>query len=171
MLLSGRAVHRAPCRSSCTANIPPKAFPSLCIPLALPSSPRAEPLAPLCATHLGSRGAGSAASRGQVAGGCGMPQRQRGRVLPLRSGPLKREWGGRRQPTGWERLLNMQMDVQEVRSSARVQPPSLTLPRLIAPGVRQARAGAELPRRAEGQTGNSSLQFGLETPSRTVNRR
>lgn len=33
-------------------------------------------------------------------------------VLPLCSCPIKREWGGWRQPTSWEQLLNMQMDVQ-----------------------------------------------------------
>lgn len=81
-------------------------------------------------------------------------------VLRLCSGPLKREWGGRRQPTGWEQLLNMQMDVQEVRSSPGVQPPSLTLGCL--PGLQPLGLDGQglvpscwLPRWAEGQKSNS----------------
>lgn len=47
----------------------------------------------------------------------GVPQ-----AAPARppAGPLKREWGARRQPTSWERLLNMQMDIQEVSSNTSV---------------------------------------------------
>lgn len=116
---------------SLQTTIPPRAFPSRCIPLSCGSGPRAEPPA--------APGAGERGTRGR-ARERGMPRRQRRRVLPLRSGPLKREWGGRRQPTSWERLLNMQMDIQEVRSNPGVQPPSLLSPTLIAPGARRTRA-------------------------------
>lgn len=70
----------------------------------------------------------------------GQSQRQCRRVLPPRSGPLKREWGGPRQPTSWKGLLNMQMDSQEVRSNTSVRPPSLLCAALVAPGASQARA-------------------------------
>lgn len=123
--------------------IPPGAFPSRRIPLsgAAVSEPRRLPGARWPRAGPGTRDAAGAARR----------------VLPLRSGPLKREWGARRQPTSWERLLNMQMDIQEVRSNTSVQPPSLLSPTLTAPGARRARAigcwvagcpGGQRPRRA-----------------------
>lgn len=116
----------------------------------------------------------SPAGASPCAGGAGHPSRRRlpgalpGTRPPAALGPLKREWGGRRQPTSWERLLNMQMDIQEVRSSTSVQP-FPAVPHTHSPWS-QAGKGCQvprcwLPRGAEAQKSNFPLEFGWKRRS------
>lgn len=136
----------------------PQSLPRLSIPVfskrSRPSAPPAPP----------ARGAGRAAPQGRGRGA----RNQRSRPpAALRS--FKQGVGGRRQPTGGERLLNMQMDVQEVRSTPGASHPPCRppAPQPLGSGRQGLVPSHWLLRGTEGQASGSLLEFGLEAPFRS----
>lgn len=118
--------HGAACHPSSTAD-PPRASPGRRIPVfSRRCRPSRSPRSPQPAVPGGPH----------PRAGDGAAQNQRPRPpAALRS--FKQRVGGRRQPTGGERLLNMQMDGQEVRST----PGPATLPDARPPHGPWDRAG------------------------------